>query len=322
MESGSGPSSPGTAANGRGDESAVAGQDGEEPDRPARDEAIGGSSAVRLVVASTAGVALLAVVGFFVLPLTAFDSATEALIRTLNRRLLLVAVPLAVLVEAILVYAVWRFHGTDRPLPTPENKRLEIGWTLATAAVLLFVAVVSYQVLGSAYVAATPEPERERPADAVTIEIVAEQFNYGVRYPGANASVEDADVIYAPTDRPVYFEVTAEDVLHSVHVPELGLKQDAFPAQWNLIHTRLYEPGDYRLYCAEFCGVGHSQMRATLRVVPPEEYRERVGAIADGGAAVGRNATGIGGNATAVDGNGANASVRSSNPARWDRSVQ
>ncbi|MFC7194524.1 cytochrome c oxidase subunit II [Halosimplex aquaticum] len=242
--------------------------------------------------------------------------------RTLNRRLLLVAVPLAVLVEAILVYAVWRFHGTDRPLPTPENKRLEIGWTLATAAVLLFVAVVSYQVLGSAYVAATPEPERERPADAVTIEIVAEQFNYGVRYPGANASVEDADVIYAPTDRPVYFEVTAEDVLHSVHVPELGLKQDAFPAQWNLIHTRLYEPGDYRLYCAEFCGVGHSQMRATLRVVPPEEYRERVGAIADGGAAVGRNATGIGGNATAVDGNGANASVRSSNPARWDRSVQ
>ncbi|WP_328518175.1 cytochrome c oxidase subunit II [Halosimplex aquaticum] len=322
IESGSGPSSPGTAANGRGDESAVAGQDGEEPDRPARDEAIGGSSAVRLVVASTAGVALLAVVGFFVLPLTAFDSATEALIRTLNRRLLLVAVPLAVLVEAILVYAVWRFHGTDRPLPTPENKRLEIGWTLATAAVLLFVAVVSYQVLGSAYVAATPEPERERPADAVTIEIVAEQFNYGVRYPGANASVEDADVIYAPTDRPVYFEVTAEDVLHSVHVPELGLKQDAFPAQWNLIHTRLYEPGDYRLYCAEFCGVGHSQMRATLRVVPPEEYRERVGAIADGGAAVGRNATGIGGNATAVDGNGANASVRSSNPARWDRSVQ
>ncbi|WP_415381371.1 cytochrome c oxidase subunit II [Halosimplex sp. TS25] len=258
-------------------------------DRSARDEQIGGTAPLRLVAVVTVAIALLVVAGRLFLPLSGFDSATEALIRTLNRRLLLVAVPLALLVEVVLVYAVWRFHGTDRPLPTPENKRLEIGWTLATAAVLLFVAVVSYQVFASPYVAATPEPEGERPADAVEIEIVAEQFDYGVRYPGANASVESTDVIYAPTDRPVYFEITAEDVLHSVHVPDLGLKQDAFPAQWNLIHTRLYEPGDYRLYCAEFCGVGHSQMRTTLRVVPPEEYRDRVDGIADGNATSARS---------------------------------
>ncbi|WP_436932203.1 cytochrome c oxidase subunit II [Halosimplex halobium] len=268
-------------------------------DRSTRDEQIGGRGPLRLVAAATVAIAVLVVAGRLLLPLNGFDSTTEALIRTLNRRLLLVAVPLALFVESVLVYAVYRFRG-GVALRTPENKPLEIGWTVATAFVLLFVAVVSYQVLGSPFVAATPEPERERPADAVEIEIVAEQFNYGVRYPAANASVADADVIYAPTDRPVYFEVTAEDVLHSVHIPALGLKQDAFPGQWNQIRTRLLDTGEYRLYCAEFCGVGHSRMRTTLSVVTPAEYRNRVDAIADGT-----------GNGTAGNGTAGNASATS-----------
>nr|WP_268869919.1 cytochrome c oxidase subunit II [Halosimplex carlsbadense] len=253
----------------------------------------------------TVAIAVLVVAGRLLLPLTGFDSTTEALIRTLNRRLLLVAVPLALLVEAVLVYAVWRFRG-GVAVPTPDNTTLEISWTVATAFVLLFVAVVSYGVLGSPFVTATPEPAGERPADAVEIEIVAEQFDYDVRYTGANVSVESTDVIYAPTDRPVYFEVRAEDVLHSVHVPALGLKQDAFPAQWNLLHTRLLDPGDYRLYCAEFCGVGHSRMRTTLSVVPPEQYRQRVDALADGNA---NAVTGAAGNTTA-----GNATARSPSP--------
>jgi len=258
-------------------------------DRSSSDDAIGGRGALRLVAAVTVAIAVLVVAGRLLLPLTGFDSTTEALIRTLNRRLLLVAVPLALLVEAVLVYAVWRFRG-GVAIPTPENTALEISWTVATAFVLLFVAVVSYGVLGSPFVTATPEPAGERPANATEIEIVAEQFDYDVRYAGANVSVEDADVIYAPTDRPVYFEVRAEDVLHSVHLPALGLKQDAFPGQWNLLHTRLLDPGEYRLYCAEFCGVGHSRMRTTLSVVSPEEYRQRVDALGAGNGTAG-NAT-------------------------------
>jgi cytochrome c oxidase subunit II len=289
--------------NGDTDESET-GTDGGTPDRPdpasaldrsSRDDAIGGRGALRLVAVVTVAIAVLVVAGRLLLPLTGFDSTTEALIRTLNRRLLLVAVPLALLVEGVLVYAVWRFRG-GVAIPTPENTSLEISWTVATAFVLLFVAVVSYGVLGSPFVTATPEPAGERPADATEIEIVAEQFQYSVRYPDANASVEGTDVIYAPTDRPVYFEVTADDVLHSVHIPSLGLKQDAFPGQWNLLHTRLLETGEYRLYCAEFCGVGHSRMRTTLEVVPPEEYRQRVGALADGNGTAA--ASEAGGNAT------------------------
>ncbi len=241
-----------------------------------------GRNPVHLVVGTTAAVAVLALVGLLAFPVETFDSTTEAIIRTLNRQFLLIAVPLALFVEALLVYAALRFRNNGNPLPTPEHKRLEITWTVATALLLLFVGVLSYQGLVSPYVAATPDAVEERPADAVEIEVVAEQFHYTVRYPEAGVAREPAEVIYVPANRPVYVETTSTDVIHSVHVPELGLKQDALPGQWNVVHTRATDTGDYRLYCAEFCGASHSRMQATVRVVPPDRYSERLAALANG----------------------------------------
>ncbi|SNZ02550.1 cytochrome c oxidase subunit 2 [Natronoarchaeum philippinense] len=209
------------------------------------------------------------------------ESITEELIRGLNRRLLYIAVPIAVLVEFILLYTIWRFHGNDEPEPTRTNRDLEITWTVATALVLLFVGAASFAVLTSPYVAAVPDlsgqettdvgPPEGAPADAVVVEIVAEQWNYTYEYPDSGVTADEELVV--PRNRTLYLYVTSEDTLHSVHVPELGLKQDAFPNQYNLIRTRVGERGQYRLYCAEFCGVGHAGMGSTLRVVEQDEYQ-------------------------------------------------
>jgi cytochrome c oxidase subunit 2 len=56
-------------------------------------------------------------------------------------------------------------------------------------------------------------------------------------------------------------------------VPELGLKQDAMPGQSNVIRTVPLETGTYQGYCAEFCGVAHSQMYFEIKVVSSEEYQ-------------------------------------------------
>ncbi|PSQ48968.1 cytochrome c oxidase subunit II, partial [Halobacteriales archaeon SW_12_67_38] len=77
----------------------------------------------------------------------AAQSINRALIRNLNRQLLYVAAPLAILVETILFYAVWRYRDNNDPTPTKENRSLEITWTLATAIVLLFVGFASFNVL-------------------------------------------------------------------------------------------------------------------------------------------------------------------------------
>lgn len=228
--------------------------------------------------------AVIAVVAVLILaarPVAAANSLSEELIRGLNRRLLYIAVPIAVLVEFLLVYTVWRFHGNDEPEPTRTNRSLEITWTVATALVLLFVGSASYAVLTSPNVAAVsdlndqnagddsmPEPS-DAPEDAVVVEIVAEQWQYTFRY---SDGVTAQDELVLPTDRPVYLYVTTEDVIHSVHVPELGLKQDAFPGQYQLLRTEIYDGGEYRLYCAEYCGENHAGMRTTLRAVDQSEY--------------------------------------------------
>lgn len=227
----------------------------------------------RLIVLAGLGVtgaamaAAVTLVGFDAGPTT-----TAGLIGGLHRRLLVVAVPIAVLVEGVLVYTVWRFRDNEDRRPTPENQLLELGWTVATGVVILFVGVASYQVMAHPDVTAAAEPTAEG-GDTVAVHVTGQQWYWSVAYPGENVSIERADRIVLPADRPIRIRVTSADVLHSFHAPGLGLKQDAIPGQENALRVRITETGAYRLYCAEFCGTGHSRMTATIAVVPDAEYR-------------------------------------------------
>lgn len=198
-----------------------------------------------------------------------YDSTTEALLRNLHRTLLVVAVLLAVVVQAALFYAAIRFHRNDDPKPTEENRRLEITWTVGVAIILLFVGASSYLVLAEPTVS-TPSDAEPQPGD-VHVEITGQNWFWTVSYPGENVTMRNLLVL--PTDRRIFFTFTSTDVVHSVHIPGLGIKQDAFPGQTTAYRTRLTGTGTYRLYCAEFCGSGHSKMDATVRVVEDEEYQ-------------------------------------------------
>ncbi len=214
------------------------------------------------------------------------DSVTERLIWDLNTFLLFIAVPITVLVEGILIYAVWRFRNNEDPLPTMENRRLEITWTVATAVILLVVGVASYQVMADPYVTATGDQQIESEQDPVELQVVGQRYSWTFNYNGtaANTSQElsednrlsTTNTMVIPVDRPIVMEVTSTDWIHAYHVPGLGLKQDAMPGHHNVIKTEATETGTYQLYCAEYCGVGHSQMLGTVEVVSQEEYDDWV----------------------------------------------
>ena len=202
-------------------------------------------------------------------PVAAQASATVELIDELNLKLLYVAIPITLLVEGILIYAVVRFRDNDEAQPTEENRRLEITWTVATAIILVFVGVASYGVLADESVTYTPGAEME--GDVVVVEAEAYQWGWEMRYPQAGGVTTGTEIVI-PADRPVRFDITSRDVIHGFAVPELGLKQDAFPEQVNSLQTVAYEEGTYQGYCTEYCGVAHSQMYFTVEVVSEEEY--------------------------------------------------
>jgi len=66
----------------------------------------------------------------------------------------------------------------------------------------------------------------------------------------------------------VLLEVTSLDVIHSFFVYDLGVKIDANPGHVNNYWFRADTPGQYRIVCAEFCGVSHYAMIGKLIVEP------------------------------------------------------
>lgn len=225
---------------------------------------------LRLAVLVPLGALLAAAVASTPAAAAGYDSVAEALIRNLHRKLLAVAITLAVMVEVTLFYAALKFHGNDDPKSTAHNRRLEIAWTVGVAVILLFVGASSYLVLAdlTASGASGGAPPDE---EDVNVRVVGQNWFWTFSYPDENVTTRNTLVL--PANRTVRFSITAEDVIHAVHIPELGIKQDAVPGRTNVVQTRLTSTGTYRLYCAEFCGTGHSKMLATVRVVSPDEYR-------------------------------------------------
>jgi cytochrome c oxidase subunit 2 len=215
---------------------------------------------------------LVAGVALFSTPAAA-QSLNRAAIDDLNEQLLYVALPLTLFVELTLIYAVYRFRNNDSPRPTIDDPALEITWTAATGAILVFVGVSAFFVMSNPYItpaAAGPTDTAAANPD-VEIEVLAYQWGWEFHYPEANVTTQERLVL--PVDQNVRLTLTSTDVIHSIYVPEMGVKQDIYPQQESIALTNATATGRHRLYCAELCGSGHSRMHATVVVVNDSEYR-------------------------------------------------
>lgn len=192
------------------------------------------------------------------------NSTADALIGALTEDMIVLSVTIALVVEAALLYAVLRFRNSGNPSPSRDNYRFLTAWVVAIGLILLFLGLASLQTM-VALDRGEPDPD-----EAVRVDVVAQQFLWTFEYRDENVTSQSELVL--PENETVYLRLTSEDVIHSLHVPELGLKRDANPARWNDVAFTPTETGEYHLYCAEFCGQAHSQMRGTVRVVDEEEF--------------------------------------------------
>lgn len=74
--------------------------------------------------------------------------------------------------------------------------------------------------------------------------------------------------IEVPADTPVTFRLASADVLHGVHVPYTNMATMIVPGYVSEVHTSFPKPGEYSLFCNEYCGLGHDHMWSRLTVVP------------------------------------------------------
>jgi cytochrome c oxidase subunit 2 len=230
------------------------------------------------LIATAIGIAVALVIDWFP---TQASTASEP-IDTLYDVLLIASVPIFVLVMAVVFYSVWAFRVKPGDMsdgaPIHGNTRLEIVWV--TIPLILVSALAGYGWI----VLVDIEAEEPNP---LVVNVTGQQFAWSFEYPGEGRLKSNQLVL--PLDRPVHFKIHSEDVLHDFWVPEFRLKTDAVPGITTDIRVTPNRLGTYPVVCAELCGIGHSTMRQTVRVVPQAEYdawvAERRQSASDGGLA-------------------------------------
>jgi cytochrome c oxidase subunit 2 len=97
--------------------------------------------------------------------------------------------------------------------------------------------------------------------DQVTSRIVATQFAF------------QPQCIVVPANRTVTLRFATPDVIHGILVTGTNVNTMIIPGYVSQVHTVFTKTGDLLMPCHEFCGLGHSQMWATVRVVPEEQFK-------------------------------------------------
>ena len=153
------------------------------------------------------------------------------------------------------------------------NTLVEVVWTVIPALILLGLTIASQRVW------AEIRYPRQAPATSIKVEILAEQFAWNVRYPGADGQFDTADDVstinqlHLPVGTPVELRIKSKDVIHSFFVPEFRMKQDAVPGLPTQIWVEATRGGQFEIRCAELCGLGHYRMKGFVTTEPLADFQ-------------------------------------------------
>ena len=159
-------------------------------------------------------------------------------------------------------------------------------------------------------------------SQAVQVRVVAEQFAWNVHYPGADgvfgrtdsklitagtnplgldrndpAAKDDITTInqlHLPVGRPALIYLSSKDVIHSLFLPVMRVKQDAIPGQVIPIYftpTQVNPPDAalpacavkktcWEIACAQLCGLTHYRMQGYLTIHTQTEFDQWLGTMA------------------------------------------
>jgi len=199
-----------------------------------------------------------------------------------------------VAIVLFMAYCVWKFHHVEgrRAVYEPENKKLEVWLTIATAvgvAGMLAPGLIVWDKFVTV------------PKEATAFEVVGQQWQWSFRLPGKDGRLGTSDTrnisddnplglnpkdpngqddvliegedLHLELNKPVKLLLRSIDVLHDFYVPQFRAKMDLVPGMITYFWFTPTRTGTFQVLCAELCGIGHHAMRGTVVVDKPAEYQ-------------------------------------------------
>jgi cytochrome c oxidase subunit 2 len=107
------------------------------------------------------------------------------------------------------------------------------------------------------------------PGNAIQVKATGQKWFWSFDYAEGINTVNE---LVVPVDTPIEMLLSSKDVIHSFFVPNFRVKMDVLPNRYTKLWFEATAVGEYDLFCAEYCGKGHSEMLATVRVLSDEDY--------------------------------------------------
>ena len=206
-------------------------------------------------------------------------------------------------VEGTLLYSLWKYRARRgrQAAQIHGNTKLEVGWTVGAAVILIFITFFTFLKLGAikdpkpsvvdangAPVAMTTGNIQVASTDlkavkgpTLKIAVNGQQYVWRYGYPGQDRLLVYSDMV-VPVGMTVLLDITADDVVHSWWIPQLGGKFDAVPGYtnktWFQIPPSVLKDGQkqvvYEGQCAELCGRNHANMFARVIGMRMADYKK------------------------------------------------
>ena len=221
----------------------------------------------------------------------------------LDGMLLVIITAIVVFVLALMAIVIVRYNREANPEPAKftHHTPVEIAWTVIPIVILVFIGAFSLPTLFH---------QQEIPEADVTIKATGYQWFWGYEYVddgfafdaymigapatgGDNALTPEVEeqlieagysrdefllatdnAVVVPVGKTIVIQVTAADVIHAWTIPAFGVKQDAVPGRLAELWFQPEKEGVYFGQCSELCGIAHSYMPITVKVVSEEAYAE------------------------------------------------
>ena len=196
------------------------------------------------------------------------------------------------LIVAIIIYVVvagpglyfifkYRYKPGEREIGDHDfegHNGLEAVFVIIPTLIVLFLATYSLSIF---------KKMRTVPPNALTIKVTGFMWGWQFDYLDDKGNViktvvtgfhpndynlSDAEKPVIPAGKPIKVLLTSMDVIHSFFVHAARITEDAVPGRITYLWFQINKPGEYWVFCREYCGTGHSHMFTKLKVVPPEKF--------------------------------------------------